>query len=81
MPSLIQKHAHVKGQRSNHHIFKFQPNPSWAKKRPNRYTSFMSDIEYSVITSDVMKSFDCIIKICFDPAVKKQGARSFSPRR
>ena len=40
MPSLIQKHAHVKGQRSNHHIFKFQPNPSWAKKRPNRYTSF-----------------------------------------
>ena len=41
MPSLIQKHAHVKGQRSNHHIFKFQPNPSWAKKRPNRYTSFV----------------------------------------
>ena len=40
MPSLIQKHSHVKGQRSNHHIFKFQPNPSWAKKRPNRYTSF-----------------------------------------
>ena len=40
MPSLIQKHAHVKGQRSNHHIFKLQPNPSWAKKRPNRYTSF-----------------------------------------
>ena len=40
MPSLIQKHAHVKGQRSNHHILKFQPNPSWAKKRPNRYTSF-----------------------------------------
>ena len=40
MPSLIQKHAHVKGQRSNHHTFKFQPNPSWAKKRPNRYTSF-----------------------------------------
>ena len=40
MPSLIQKHAHVKGQRSNHHIFKFQPNPSWAKKQPNRYTSF-----------------------------------------
>ena len=40
MASLIQKHAHVKGQRSNHHIFKFQPNPSWAKKRPNRYTSF-----------------------------------------
>ena len=32
MSSLIQKHAHVKGQRSNHHIFKFQPNPSWAKK-------------------------------------------------
>ena len=32
MASLIQKHAHVKGQRSNHHIFKFQPNPSWAKK-------------------------------------------------
>ena len=42
MPSLIQKHAHVKGQRSNHHIFKFQPNPSWAKKRPNRYTSFLN---------------------------------------
>ena len=41
MPSLIQKHAHVKGQRSNHHIFKFQPNPSWAKIRPNRYTSFV----------------------------------------
>ena len=41
MPSLIQKHAHVKGQRSNHHIFKFQPNPSWAKKRPNRYTSLL----------------------------------------
>ena len=40
MPSLIQKHAHMKGQRSNHHIFKFQPIPSWAKKRPNRYTSF-----------------------------------------
>ena len=40
MPSLTQKHAHIKGQRSNHHIFKFQPNPSWAKKRPNRYTSF-----------------------------------------
>ena len=40
MPSLIQKHAHVKGQRSNNHIFKFQPNTSWAKKRPNRYTSF-----------------------------------------
>ena len=40
MLSLIQKHAHVKEQRSNHHIFKFQPNPSWAKKRPNRYTSF-----------------------------------------
>ena len=32
MPSLNQKHAHVKGQRSNHHIFKFQPNPSWSKK-------------------------------------------------
>ena len=41
MPSLIQKHAHVKGQRSNHHIFKFQPNPSWAKKRPNGYTTFV----------------------------------------
>ena len=41
MLSLIQKHAHVKGQRSSHHIFKFQPNPSWAKKRPNRYTSFV----------------------------------------
>ena len=41
MPSLIQKHAHVKGQSSNLHIFKFQPNPSWAKKRPNRYTSFV----------------------------------------
>ena len=40
MPSLIQKYAHMKGQRSNHHIFNFQPNPSWAKKRPNRYTSF-----------------------------------------
>ena len=48
MPSLVQKHAHVKGQRSNHHIFKFQPNPSWAKKRPNRYTSF-----------EVMKLFSC----------------------
>ena len=31
MSSLIQKHAHVKGQRSHHHIFKFQPNRSWAK--------------------------------------------------
>ena len=41
MSSLIQKHAHVKGQSSNHHILKIQPNPSWAKKRPNRYTSFM----------------------------------------
>ena len=41
MSSLIQKHAHVKGQSSNHHILKFQPNPSWAKKRPNRYTSFL----------------------------------------
>ena len=40
MALLIQKHAHVKGHRSNHHIFKFQPNPSWAKKRPNRHTSF-----------------------------------------
>ena len=48
MPSLIQKHAHVKGQRSNHHIFKFQPNPSWAKKRPNRYTSF-SPIKHYVL--------------------------------
>ena len=43
MPSLIQKHAPVKGKRSNHHIFKFQPNPSWAKKRPNRYTSFRAE--------------------------------------
>ena len=25
MPSLFQKHAHEKGQRSNHHILKFQP--------------------------------------------------------
>ena len=32
MPSLIQKHAHVKGPRSKHHIFESQPNPSWAKK-------------------------------------------------
>ena len=24
-------------------------------------SNFMSDIEYSVITSDVIKSFDCII--------------------
>ena len=47
MPSLIQKHAHVKGQRSNNHIFKFQPNPSWVKKRPNRYTSFR-DTDYEV---------------------------------
>ena len=44
MPSLIQKHAHVKGQITNHHIFKFQPNPSWAKKRPNRYTSFCAQL-------------------------------------
>ena len=46
MPSLIQKHAHVKGQRSNQQIFKFQPNPSWAKKRPNRYTSFNMKAPY-----------------------------------
>ena len=46
MPSLIQKHAQVKGQRSNNHIFKFQPNPSWAKKRPNRYTSFKVGSSY-----------------------------------
>ena len=39
-----KKHAHVKGQRSNHHIFEFQPNPAWAKKRPNRYTSFLLEI-------------------------------------
>ena len=45
MPSLIQKHAHVKGQRSKHDIFKFQPNPSWAKKRPNRYTSFQYRVQ------------------------------------
>ena len=32
MPSLNQKHAHVKGQRSNYFLFKFQPNSSWAKK-------------------------------------------------
>ena len=43
MASLIQKHAHVKGQRSNRHIFKFQPDPPWAKKRPNRYTFFPED--------------------------------------
>ena len=50
MSSLIQKHAHVKGQRSNHHIFKFPPNPSWAKKRPNRYTSFGTYVsEYLVL--------------------------------
>ena len=46
MSSLIQYHAHVKGQRSNHHIFKFQPNPSWAKKRPNRYTSFSRQLYF-----------------------------------
>ena len=43
MLSLIQKHAHMLGQRSNHHLLKFQPNPSWAKKRPNRYTSFVDN--------------------------------------
>ena len=62
MPSLIQKHAHVKGQRSNHHIFKFQPNPSWAKKRPNRYTSFnkqkkikAKNIKYALLFSKTKK--------------------------
>ena len=40
MPSLNLKHTHVKGQRLNYLIFKFQPNSSWAKQRPNRYTSF-----------------------------------------
>ena len=36
------KNAHMKGQRSNYHIFKFQPNTLWTKKRPNRYTTFDS---------------------------------------
>ena len=38
MPLLVQKHAHVKGQRSYHHIFKFQPNPPWAKKNSQTVT-------------------------------------------
>ena len=50
-------------------------------------SKFMSDIEYSVITSDVMKSFDCIMVVLVtckyeeDP-IKKEGARvltRFSP--
>ena len=53
MPSLIQNHAHVNGQRSSHNIFKFQPNPSWAKKRPNRYMSFGHNI--STRCSDKMQ--------------------------
>ena len=28
-------------------------------------SNFMSDIEYSVITSDIIKSFDCISIICY----------------
>ena len=54
MPSLIHKHAHVKGKRSNHHIFKFQPNPSWAKKRPNvtRPLEYQLTIEPGVNLSD-----------------------------
>ena len=58
MPSLIQKHAHVKGQRSNHHIFKFQPNPSWAKKRPNRYTSFRPNVNTGVPIGSIWKTID-----------------------
>ena len=66
MPSLIQKHAHVKGQRSNHHIFKFQPNPSWAKKRPNRYTSLVTEVD---IENSIPDSQDCIdSKYCYQPA-------------
>ena len=52
MPSLIQKHAHVKAQRSNHHIFKFQPNPSWAKKTAKPlhvfYIAWAKDQKYYV---------------------------------
>ena len=40
---------------------------NFTQKFPRNYTAayttsnFMSDIEYSVITSDVIKSFDCIL--------------------
>ena len=47
MPSLIQKHAHVKGQRSNHHIFKFQPNPSWAKEGQTVTRPLLSKFAYT----------------------------------
>ena len=35
---------------------------------------FISDIEYSVITSDVIKCFECIFdhKYCSDPGIFKQ---------
>ena len=65
MPSLIQKRAHVKGQRSNHHIFKFQPNPSWAKKRPNRYTSFCV-ILCNVCESSFMAGFTETTSVDFE---------------
>ena len=62
MASLIQKHAKVKGQRSNHHIFKFQPNPSWAKKRPNRYTSFRLDRKVGFQNTFYTKCINVIIE-------------------
>ena len=46
MSSLMQKHGHVKGQRSNHHIFKFQPNPSRAKKAKTVTRPFWLDQPY-----------------------------------
>ena len=64
MASLIQKHAHVKGQRSNHHLFKFQPNPSWAKKRPNRYTSFGEILGECLLISNLLgKAWKTLVNI------------------
>ena len=71
MPSLIQKHAHVKGQRSNHHIFIFQPNPSWAKKRPNRYTSFHVKTPYDKLTKIYTNYFGYMAKVATKPIYGK----------
>ena len=41
-----------------------------------RCQQFMSDIEYSVITSDVMKSFDCMSIEVLDQPAHQQSAQS-----
>ena len=64
MPSLIQKHAHVKGQRSKHHIFEFQPNPPWAKNtaKPLHVLYYKSDdfnfemVNFQFLDGDVSRS-------------------------